>query len=188
MGCEKYNGTREKTVEHAKGVVLEIGFGSGFNVPFYNPQKVSLIYALEPSKEIFDLATETLKKSSIKTIFLHSDAEQIPLPDNSIDTVVSTWVLCSVHKPNIVLKEIYRVLKPGGQYLFVEHGLSTFKPYAFLQNAITPITKYFTGNCHLNRDIAADIQKSDFSILRLESFQEERTPLLYSFRGVLTKN
>jgi ubiquinone/menaquinone biosynthesis C-methylase UbiE len=183
-----FNQTRSAIVSQAKGVVLEIGFGSGFNIPFYNPTQVSLIYALEPSKEAFELARENIKHSKIQTTFLHSGAEIIPLPDNSVDTVVSTWVLCSVCTPDAVLTEIHRVLKPNGQFLFVEHGRSTHLAYAFLQDIVTPISKHFTGNCHLNRDIADYLQKSNLKVTKLESFPEEGRPLMYSTRGIAVKS
>lgn len=187
MGRTEYNGTRQKTVEQAQGIVLEVGFGSGFNMPFYSPDKVSLIYALEPSKEAFELAQKSIEQSKIQCVFLNSGAETIPLPDSSVDTVVSTWVLCSVHNPDMVLKEIHRVLKPQGQFLFVEHGRSSYSTYAFLQDIITPISKHFTGNCHLNRNIADYLQKSDLFIVQSESFQEDGRPLMYSTRGTAIK-
>ncbi len=188
MGSPSFNKTRKEVVESAEGVVVEIGFGSGFNVPFYNIEKVSHLYALEPSKDLYELGEKILLKTNIKSTFLNTTAEIIPLPDNSVDTVVSTWVLCSVHKPESVLNEIHRILKPGGRFIFVEHGLSSNRIYSCIQKIVTPISKHLTGNCHMDRDIENYIRKSKLIVSSLQTTQEDARPLMYSYKGVATKS
>ncbi len=188
MGSLSFNKTRKEIVESAEGVVLEIGFGSGFNIPFYNIEKVSHLYALEPSKDLYELGEKILLNANIKSTFLNTTAESIPLPDNSVDTVVSTWVLCSVHKPESVLNEIHRILKPGGRFIFVEHGLSPNRIYSCIQKIVTPISKHLTGNCHLDRNIKSYVNNSKLTLSNIQTAQEDGRPLMYSYKGVATKS
>ncbi len=166
----------------AHGVVLEIGFGSGLNLPYY--QNVTKLYALEPSKELFTLAKERIEKASFTVEFLQSSAEQIPLADASIDVVVSTWSLCTIPHPELALKEVIRVLKPGGTFSFVEHGRSPNRFVAAIQKCCTPFSKCFGGGCHLNRGIEAMIRESGFDVQKLDTFSTWSMPLAYMYKGV----
>lgn len=180
MGRVAFEKIRPQVIGQATGVVLEIGVGAGHNLPLY--KNVSKVYALEPSAELLAMAKE--RNTSISVEFINMGAEEIPLPDNSMDTVVSTWTLCSVGNPQGVLKEIKRVLRPGGKFLFVDHGASPNFFIRIIQNLLTPITKNFTGNCHLNRDIAELVKGAGFNIQKIEHPRERFKPLVYNYQGI----
>jgi len=182
MRCPDCNGIRSDIAGKASGVVLEIGFGSGYNLPFY--KNVRKLYALEPSQEIYDLGKDKVASAVFPIEYFNNSAEQIPLPDHSVDDVVSTWVLCSIPDAKKALKEIARVLKPGGRFIFVEHGLTQNRSMAMIQRLITPVTSKFTGNCHLDRKIDDLISESGFRFENLEKFPESGRPLMFSYRGV----
>lgn len=171
---------RPQVIEQAKGIVLEIGVGAGHNLSLY--KNASKVFALEPSKELSAIAKK--RNVNIPIEFLDTSAEQIPLTDHSVDTVVSTWTLCSVGNPEAVLKEIKRVLRPGGKFLFADHGASPNLLIRFVQNTLTPISKYLTGNCHLNRDIPELVKKAGFNIEKIEHPREHFKPLIYNCQGV----
>ncbi len=181
----EFNKTREQVVHSAQGIVLEVGFGSGYNLPFY--KNVKKLYALDPSKELFAYAADRIASAQFPVEYLPDSAEQIPLQDNSIDTVVSTWSLCSIPNLEKAMKEIWRVLIPGGRFLFVEHGQSPKKINSLVQKLLTPISRHFTGNCHLDRKIDDYIQKSGLVIENIEMFPEEGRPLMFSYRGSAIK-
>ncbi len=173
---------RPRVIDGVSGEVLEIGFGSGLNLSYY--KNVTKLYALEPAQELFDLTGEALKKVSFPVIHLANGAENIPLPDNSVDCVVSTWVMCSVDDMEAVLSEVKRVLRPGGKFHFIEHGKSHFRTVSFLQKLLTPLTKYCAGNCHLNRDIEREFKRAGFSIEKLQQESVRFAPLLFLTWGI----
>lgn len=187
MGSAELEGFRPKVVSLAKGVVLEIGMGPGHNLPFY--RNILKLYALEPSKELTIMAQKRAEEVNFPVEFLHASAEQIPLPDQSVDTVLSTWTLCSVASPQKTLSEIARVLKPGGKFIFIEHGLSPSLFVRAIQKTLTPFTKYFTGNCHMNRNIKELIRDAGFMIaINKEFSQRLYRPLIYNTEGSAVKN
>ncbi len=171
-----------KVIEKARGVVLEIGAGSGLNLPFY--QNVSKLYFLEPSKELTAMARERAKDISYPIEFMDAGAEQIPLVDASVDTAVSTWTLCSIGDPAKALREMRRVLKPDGQFVFIDHGISPNPFIRIAQKILTPFMRPFTGNCHMNRDIPAMIEKAGFRIIQKDQFHEKGHPLIFNTHGV----
>lgn len=173
---------RPGVIEHASGNVLEIGFGSGLNLPFY--KNITKLYAVDPSLELYNLAKGEIEKVSFPVEFIQASAEKLPFPDNFFDSVVSTWTLCSVSDPKLALKEIARVLKPSGKFTFIEHGRSPKVVWSVLQNIITPFSKPFTGNCHLNRAIDKMIINKQFKIIKLEKFTEKYKPLFFSYKGI----
>ena len=181
MGRVEFEHIRPEVIEKATGIVLEIGVGAGHNLPLY--QGVEKLIALEPSQELLALAKE--RSVAVPIEFLNVYAEHIPLPDQSVDTVVSTWTLCSVENPNSVLKEIKRVLRPGGKFLFVDHGLSPSFFIRILQHTFTPMSKYFTGNCHLNRNIEQLVKEAGFEIKEMKHPRERSKPLTYNYQGVV---
>lgn len=180
MGRSEFEKLRPQVIEQARGIVLEIGVGAGHNLPLY--KNASKIFALEPSEELSSIAKK--RNINIPVEFLIIGAEQIPLTDHSVDTVVSTWTLCSVGNPEAVLKEIRRVLRPNGKFLFVDHGASPHLFIRFVQNILTPISKHFTGNCHLNRDIPELVKKAGFKVQKIEHPRERFKPLIYNYQGV----
>lgn len=176
---------RPEVIREARGVVLEVGFGSGLNIPYY--AGIVKLYALEPYQEFYSLSESRIKKANFPIEHLRAPAEKIPLEDSSVDSVVSTWSLCSIPHPEIALSEIKRVLKPGGIFTFVEHGHS---PNAFIskaQNLLTPAWKHITAGCHLNRQIDLLVNKSGLKIQRLKKFEQKRGSLVFMYRGSTKK-
>lgn len=182
QGKDKF---RAEVVENTSGVVLEIGFGSGFNLSYY--KNISKLYALEPSQELYDLGKERISKVSFSIIYLKESAEKISLPDNSIDSVVSTWTLCSIPNPQEALKEIRRVLKPGGSFYFIDHGRSPKKGTAFVQKVFTPFSNLCMGGCHLDRDIEKILLESGLKIQNMDKFYIEGMPLAFMYKGDVIK-
>lgn len=134
------------------GDVLEIGFGTGLNLPFY--QQVNTLYALEPNPDIYHLAAQHVHEAPFEVQHIQAYAEKLPFADHSLDHIVSTWTLCSVANLETALDEIYRVLKVGGTFHLVEHVLHDQNLYIQrLQNLLTPIQKRLADGCHLNRNI-----------------------------------
>lgn len=176
---------RGSIVSKADGVVLEIGFGSGLNLPFY--QGTDKLYALEPQQEIFDIGKENSSSAKFIVEHLKDSAENIPLANNSIDSVVSTWSLCSIPNPEIALEEILRVLKPEGKFYFLEHGKSNRHSKSTLQDMLNPFSKCFMGGCNLNRDIEKLIASSGFVVEDIEKFELKSKPLAFMYRGVAKK-
>ncbi|MDB5238152.1 MAG: Methyltransferase type 11 [Candidatus Kaiserbacteria bacterium] len=185
MGSADFNQTRKAIAEQAKGTVLEIGFGSGYNIPFYN--NVRKLFALEPSGELYAYAKNRIKSASFPVEYVSASAEEIPLPTASVDTVVSTWTLCSIPDLKRSLREVIRVLKPEGEFVFVEHGRSPKRLNSLAQSILTPISKHFTGNCHLDRQIDTYIREAGFDIQELIAMPEAGRPLMFSYRGVARK-
>lgn len=160
---------RLRTVAQARGVVLELGFGSGLNLPFYNPTRVSRLYALEPEPGMLRRARRRLVQSPFPVEVLQTDAERIPLPDASADTVLSTWTLCTIPGIRAALAEAHRVLKPKGQLLFAEHGLSPEPRIARRQHRLTPLWRRCAGGCHLDRKADDLLREAGFQIDHIES-------------------
>lgn len=159
---------RIKIIPQAKGKILEIGIGSGLNLPFYNAKKVKCLTAIDPSEEIWKLNQYNLKDLNFDFKFIQAFAEEIPLPDDSFDTVVITYTLCTINNIKKAMNEFKRVLKPGGKLLFCEHGIAPDKSIKNIQNAINPIWKSVGGGCNLNRDIPALIRENGFKIIDIK--------------------
>ena len=159
---------RARLLAHAKGRVLEIGMGSALNLPFYTPAVDELI-GLEPSARLADMARAAAVDSDLPVAILRGSAERIPLESHVIDTVVTTWTLCSVHDVAQGLSEIRRVLKPGGELLFVEHGLAPEAHIGKWQRRLTPLWRPISGGCHLDRPIARLIGDAGFEIEALNT-------------------
>ncbi len=185
MRPTEFNETRARIVNPARGVVLEIGFGSGYNLPFYSD--IEKFYALDPSSELYSLAAKRVDTAAFPIEYFSCSAEKIPLPTDSIDTVVSTWSLCSIPDLPTAMSEVRRVLKPGGRFLFVEHGQSPRRLHAVLQSIITPFNRLYAGNCHLNRKIDDYITHAGLTLESLETFPEDGRPLMFSYRGIAIK-
>lgn len=175
---------RARLLEKAEGRVLEIGIGSGLNLPYYS-RSTREIVALEPAPELIAMARRLAAQQSSPVEFLEGSAEAIPLDRHSIDTVVTTWTLCSIPQVAAALAEMRRVLKPQGQLLFVEHGRAPEQRVREWQDRLTPIWKRIGGGCHLNRPIQQLIENAGFSILDLKTgyLRKGPRPMTFMYEG-----
>jgi len=160
---------RQKLVPLAKGRVLEVGIGSGLNLPFYNADAVAEVWGLEPSPEMTSMAAEAAKQVSVDVEFVAAGAEEIPLDSASFDTVVVTYSLCTIPDGETALREMARVLRPGGRLLFCEHGAAPDASVRRWQDRINPVWKRLGGGCNLNRDIPDLIRRGGFEITGMET-------------------
>lgn len=181
---------RGKVVPLAEGLVLEVGIGSGLNIPFYDAAKVNKVIGLDPSPELNEMAEKVVAKTAVENgldveIILGS-AEDMPFPDDHFDSVVITYTLCTIPDAEAANLEIRRVLKPGGKLIFCEHGLAPDAGVAKWQDRIDPIWGKIAGGCHLNRDIPELITGAGFTIETLEQMYLPSTPKFagYNYWGV----
>ena len=183
------NYQRDKIVPLAEGVVLDVGIGSGLNIPFYNKTKIKQLYGLDPSKELLDIAKSVAKEKKLEIEFLECGAESIPLPDKSIDNVLITYTMCTIQDVILSNSEIKRVLKDNGKLLFCEHGLAPDKNIAKWQKRINPIWNKIAGGCNLDRNIPDIITSSGFKISSIEEMYLPNTPKFagYNYWGVARK-
>jgi len=175
---------RAEWIPHARGEVLEIGIGSGLNLPFYSPE-VQRVYGVDPSVELQQMARNRAGKSPVEVEFLPQSAEEpLPLVKASIDTAVVTWTLCSIPNPSEALRQAKRVLKPSGRIIFVEHGRSSDPDVVVWQDRITPAWKRIGGDCHLNRKIDDLITGAGFQIVELRTnYLPGPRPMTYTYQG-----
>ena len=159
---------RQRVLAKAHGRVLEIGIGSGMNLTFYPPTTIEIL-GLEPVPRLIAMARHAAKRSSLRVKFMEASAEAIPLDNHSVDSVVMTWTLCSIPAAQQSLEEMRRVLKPGGQLLFVEHGESPEQNIRKWQDRLNPVWKRIAGGCNLNRPIPGLIESAGFQIPQLAS-------------------
>ncbi|MCA8867354.1 MAG: class I SAM-dependent methyltransferase [Rhodobacteraceae bacterium] len=155
---------REKVVPLAQGRVLEIGAGGGLNLPYYSRTQVEMVLGLDVSPELLDAAEKKAQKALVPFEGVLMDAASIPLAENAVDTVLVTYSLCSIDDLSSALSEMHRVLKPSGKLIFCEHGSAPDQSVMRVQNALTPLWKYFAGGCHLDRDLPEEIRKAGFDI------------------------
>ncbi len=176
---------REKVVPLARGCVLEVGIGSGLNLPYYDAGKVSRLIGLDPALEMTRKAARGAATARFDVQLINAPAEAIPLDAASVDTVVITYSLCTIPEPLPALREIGRVLRPGGRLIFCEHGLAPDANVRKWQDRITPAWKRFAGGCHLNRDIPALIDQGGFRIAALETmYLPGWRPATFNYWGV----
>ncbi len=155
---------REKVVPLARGRVLEIGIGSGLNLPYYDASKVTKLWGLDPSPEMTRMAEKAARSVRFDVEFIGLPGEEIPLEDDSVDTVLMTYTLCTIPDTEQALRQMARVLKPGGELIFCEHGAAPDPSVRRWQDRLTPIWKRFGGGCHLNRAIPNLITQGGFRI------------------------
>ncbi len=160
---------REKVVPLAQGRVLEIGIGSGLNIPFYDAQKVGHLWGLDPSAEMWAIAQKNALEHHLDAEFIQSGAESIPLDDNSADTVLMTFTMCTIPDIHAALAEVRRVLKPSGMLIFCEHGEAPDAGVQRWQKRLNPVWRKFSGGCNLNRPIPALLQQAGFSSSDMQS-------------------
>ncbi len=155
---------REKIVPLASGDVLEIGFGNGLNLPWYDRDKVRRVWGLEPSAKMRAMAADGIAASGLDVELIDLPGEAIPLENDSVDTVLVTYTLCTIDEVREALDGMRRVLKPGGRLLFCEHGKAPDEDVLRWQNRLNPVWKKIGGGCNLNRDIPLEIESSGFRI------------------------
>lgn len=160
---------RRRILPWAQGTILEIGVGPGVNFAHYNPAKVTKVFALEPNPGMIRLAARQRGQTTLDIKFLNSPGERIPLQDMSIDTVVSTFTLCTISGIVEALGDIRRVLKPGGRLIFFEHGLSPDSKVRRWQQRCEPINRRLFQGCHLTRDIPSLLERCGFKIQQVEA-------------------
>ena len=160
---------RKKVVPLAIGDVVEIGVGPGLNLQYYNLDNVNKVIGIDPSDELNKIAKKNANKVNLDIEFNLSSAESIDLPTSSVDSVVCTFSLCSIPNPQKALKEIYRILKPGGKYYYCEHGISPDLSTRVFQNVTNTFYPKLSGGCHANRDIPKLISESGLKILEKDT-------------------
>jgi len=167
---------RAKVVPQASGKVLELGIGMGLNLSFYDADKVTSVSGVDPAEALREQAQAAPRDTRLKVEVLDGTAEQLPFEDGAFDCIVCTFTLCSVHTPAAALAEARRVLKPGGRFLFCEHGLSPDGDVAKWQRRIEPLWKRMAGGCHLTRPVAAGLELNGFKVENLERMYLPKTP------------
>ncbi|WP_372780795.1 class I SAM-dependent methyltransferase [Litorivivens sp.] len=173
---------RSSLLGAAEGRVLEVGMGSGLNLRYYNPDKVDFVWGLEPSEGMRKKARKNLARSPVQVEWLGLPGEEIPLDNHSADTVVLTFTLCTIPDWEAALKQMHRVLKPGGRLLFCEHGAAPDESVARWQDRINPVWKKVAGGCHLNRRIPELLAQGGFTIGDLQMDYLPKTPRIAGFR------
>jgi ubiquinone/menaquinone biosynthesis C-methylase UbiE len=181
MSAKPIRYQRRKVVPRAEGRVLEVGFGAGHNLPFYDAGKVSHLWALEPAAEMRERAAERVAASPIKPEFIDLPGEQIPLDSESADTVLITYTLCTIPDVMKALSEMRRVLKPSGRMIFCEHGEAPDEDVRRWQARLTPAWKAIGGGCHVGRPIPKLIADAGFRVTGMETMYLPGTPRFAGF-------
>lgn len=172
---------REKVVPLAEGRVLEIGMGSGINIPYYDANKVEMVWGLEPSEGMRLKAQKNLKRAPFVVEWLDLPSEEIPLDDNSADTILLTYTLCTIPDWQTALEQMRRVLKPNGKLIFCEHGEAPDDNIRKWQERINPTWKKVAGGCNLNRPIPGLLTQSGFEIEKMDTMYLPSTPKVAGF-------
>tara|TARA_X000001036_G_scaffold13464_1_gene11482 strand:- start:328 stop:948 length:621 start_codon:yes stop_codon:yes gene_type:complete len=184
-GSKPVSYQRKKVVPLAEGKVLEIGIGSGLNLPFYDKAKIDEIWGLDPSEQLSEMAKQVADEESMEVKFISSGAEDIPLPDNYFDCVLVTYTMCTIPEVQRANQEIRRVLKEDGKMIFCEHGEAPDQNIRKWQNRINPFWGKLAGGCNINRKIPSLIQDSGFDIIEMEEMYLPNTPKIagYNYWG-----
>lgn len=169
MNTKETRRLRPRVMRELSGEVLEIGFGSGLNLP-HLPASVQKLYAIDPATVGRKLAARRIAECDVPVTFIGLDGEEIPLEDDSVDNVFTTWTLCTIPDAPRALREVRRVLKPGGRFHFLEHGLSADPGVARWQRRLNPVQKAIGGGCELVRPIDRLVREAGFRVARLENY------------------
>ena len=180
-GSNPVSRQRQKVVPLVEGKVLEVGVGSGLNLPFYDKSKIDELWGLDPSKELSDMARKVADRENIVVNFISSGAEEIPLPDSYFDSVLITYTMCTIPEVARANKEIKRVLKRGGKLIFCEHGEAPDENIRKWQKRINPFWGKLAGGCNIDRKIPTLIQNSGFEIVELEEMYLPKTPKIVGY-------
>jgi SAM-dependent methyltransferase len=178
---------RRRAIPRAHGRVLEIGIGSGLNLAFYEHGRVTSLVGIDPSEELLSRArVRAGQRPGLSIDLVRASAESLPFDSASFDSAVTTYTLCSVDDPARALVEIRRVLAPGAELIFVEHGLAPDPGPRRWQARITPLWRKVGGNCHLDRDVPSAMRDAGFALDELHASYTEDSPrwLSYTFEGV----
>lgn len=171
---------RQKLLADVAGHVVEVGFGTGLNLPFYGDGVLSLT-AVDPNQGMNRLAEPRIAQAKFPVAHRQISAEKMPFDNDSVDAVVSTWTLCSIPDVTAALAEIKRILKPTGTFYLVEHGLSPNHQLAKWQNRLTPVQKIVADGCHLNRDMKKIVEQAGFEWVQCKHFNAQKIPHLFSW-------
>ncbi|MBU3064117.1 methyltransferase domain-containing protein [Nocardia sp. NEAU-G5] len=174
-GRAAHDPIRRRTAAGLHGRVVEIGFGSGHNVPFY-PDAVESVSAVEPADLGWKLASKRLARATVPVLRAGLDGQRLPFEDDSFDTALSTWTMCTIPDVDAALRELRRVLIPGGTVHFVEHGLAPDAKVQTWQHRLDPVQSTLFGGCHLDRDIRGTIERTGFEIRDLDTFYQHPGP------------
>jgi ubiquinone/menaquinone biosynthesis C-methylase UbiE len=166
---------RQRVCEGLEGEVVELGFGSGHNAPFY-PPGLKRVAAIEPADLAWRLAEQRVRATGTRVERSGLDGQSLPFPDDSFDAALSTWTLCTIPDVDAALAEVRRVLKPGGTFHFVEHGLAPDESVRVWQHRLEPVQKRLFGGCHLTRQIPDLLTSAGFEIAELDQFYEDGAP------------
>lgn len=181
-GQEPIANQRQKVVPKAEGRVLEVGMGSGLNLPFYDPTRVELVWGLEPSEGMRRRAQARLAEAAVAVEWIDLPGEEIPLDDASADTVLLTYTLCTIPDFRAALAQMRRVLKPGGRLLFCEHGAAPDVGVRRWQDRINPVWKKLAGGCNINREVPQALEAAGFAVRDLETMYLPKTPKIAAFQ------
>lgn len=172
---------RQKVVPRARGKILEIGLGAGHNIPHYDHERVDRVIGIDPCETSWQLAQERVNAVPFDVEFLAGSAEDIPLDDDSVDSVLLTFALCTIPDPLAALSEAKRVMRPAGELVFCEHAQAPDESVQRWQARINPLWKRLAGGCNLNRDIVGLIRTAGFDINELEQMYLPNTPRIAGF-------
>ena len=172
---------RAKVVPQARGTVLEIGIGTGLNLPYYQGENIDRLIGLDPSEESWALAAERAAHLDFDVEFIGLPGEEIPLEDDSVDTVLVTYALCTIPDPVSALHGMARVLRPEGRLIFCEHGRAPDAPVRKWQDRINPVWRRLLGGCNLNRDIPSLLGEGGFLVADMEKMYLPKTPKFAGF-------